>query len=63
MPGANRTPDSIGPATPDARTNQQLRTWLTQPGVDAYKQTNGGFGLRSLDQRAQVRPPPPPGGH
>ena len=51
----------------DAQANQQLTTLLTQPGLDAYKQTSGGYWLRNLDQSAHFRPPPaapaPASGH
>ncbi|HTT56977.1 MAG TPA: hypothetical protein VMF63_07710 [Opitutaceae bacterium] len=42
----------------DAQANQQLTALLTQPGLDAYKQTMGGNWLRNLDQTAHFRPPP-----
>ena len=38
------------------QADQQLTTLLTQPGVDAYKQTPGGMWLRSLEMTAR-RPP------
>lgn len=50
----------------DTEANQQLTTLLTQPGVDAYKQTAGGIWLRSLDMtlrlpvRAAAAAAPPP---
>jgi hypothetical protein len=56
MPAAQRVQAL---AALDGAANQQLTALLTQPGVDAYKQTSGGIWLRTLDMTSRVPAPPP----